>query len=240
MLLAHSSQLTATQNALIVDVGYGAEAWTALEMLTRWQTVAPSLRLLGLEIDPERVANAQPYSQPPIATFEQGGFNVAENIGKNSAQIIRAYNVLRQYHEADVPEALYQLSQALVEGGMLIEGTSTPTGRMVTFDLYQKRSEHLVHQALIFGTNFKSAPPPIRFQTILPKRLIHHMLDEHPARFFHDWERAFSLARGAGFRSYRIQWQQAINFLAQFGYPIDTRKRITRRGFLVLKASLLG
>lgn len=59
--LAHTGVLS-SRSPLVVDVGYGAYPWTALEMFERWLPINPRLRLLGLEIDSERVAVAQPYA----------------------------------------------------------------------------------------------------------------------------------------------------------------------------------
>ena len=54
---------------LLVDVGYGAYPWTALEMFERLRRFNPHLRLLGLEIDPQRVETALPYHDPPRLEF---------------------------------------------------------------------------------------------------------------------------------------------------------------------------
>jgi hypothetical protein len=230
---------------LVVDVGYGAQAWTALEMVERWLPFNSRLRLLGVEIDPERVAAAQPYVQPGVIDFKLGGFNLTEVLGGEKARIIRAYNVLRQYDESAVKDALDTMAQSLEPGGILIEGTSNPTGRIVAFDIYPNLSQiglsdGYTHAELVFGTNFRDAVEPVHFQAILPKRLIHHAFDETPARFFTAWERAFQLAKGAGKTGQRERWIYAVNALRhQLGYPVDTRERIVRRGFLVLRDSLL-
>jgi hypothetical protein len=238
-LLAWAGALTGG-TPLVVDVGYGAQAWTALEMLERWQTHNPRLRLLGVEIDAERVKNAQAHAVEGKIAFALGGFNVADLVGKGQARLIRAYNVLRQYDEADVADALATMGSALEEGGLLIEGTSTPSGRMVAFDVYQRVHGDLVHRELVFGTNFKGSVTPADFQTILPKRLIHHMRDAPLAGFFGAWERAFTLALAMGARTPRRRWHTAAGLLStRFAYPIDTRPRITRRGFLVLRHPLL-
>jgi hypothetical protein len=227
---------------LVIDVGYGAQAWTALEMADRWARLNPRLRLLGLEIDAARVAAAQPYVShaPPIRDFRLGGFNVIEALGSSRARVIRAYNVLRQYEEAAVWPALAAMAQGLEPGGMLIEGTSTPSGRMVAFDVYRWGASGLAHEALVFGTTFREAVEPADFQTILPKRLIHHMRDEAPARFFGDWGQAFQRARGAGHLGWRQLWLDAVRRLREdAGYPLDPRRRLAERGFLVLRHSLL-
>src|SRR5690606_19448611 len=79
ILLTHASALTSGA-PLIVDVGYGAYPWTALEMFERWLPLNPRLRLLGLEIDADRVSAAQPYIQTGRIDFQLGGFNIAHNL----------------------------------------------------------------------------------------------------------------------------------------------------------------
>ncbi len=131
------------------------------------------------------------------------------------------------------------MAEALEPGGLLVEGTSTPSGRLVAFDVY-RRSESgggLSHEALIFGTNFRAHTAPVDFQAILPKRLIHHMHDDGPAHFFSAWQRAFLLARGGGARSLRAEWAAAAQALAA-AYPVDVRERIVRRGYLAVRAAL--
>jgi hypothetical protein len=225
---------------LAVDVGYGEYAWTALEMHQRLLPINPRLRLLGLEIDPIRVQNALPHVNPPQIDFRLGGFNVGDIIKHDQATLIRAYNVLRQYDESAVADALHTMADALCDGGLLIEGTSTPTGRIVAFDVYQKMAGELVHRQLVFGSNLRHADMPTEFQAILPKRLIHHAYDESVSAFFRTWERGLSLARGAGMYQNRRRWCYAVRYLRECGYAIDTRRRIIGRGFLALNHPLLG
>jgi hypothetical protein len=236
--LAHAQTLS-SGTPLIIDVGYGAQAWTALEMWERWQSLNPRLRLLGVEIDPERVAAALPYQQPGSIEFRLCGFNVRDVLDGRKARLIRAYNVLRQYDESAVPQALATMAHALEPGGLLIEGTSTPSGRLAVFDVYRQQANGLQQLELVFGTNFRDSADPIEFQAILPKRLIHHAQAAQPAAFFDAWRQTLRLARGLGQGGLRRQWWIAAQLLREkYGYPIDTRRRIVRRGFLVLRASL--
>lgn len=237
--LAHPDLLR-LPNALVVDVGFGAQAWTTLEMAARWQPFNSTLRVLGVEIDPQRVAAAQPYALPPHITFQLGGFNVADLIGTEAAHLIRCYNVLRQYEEADVLPALRKMSCALAEGGILIEGTSSPSGGMAAFDVYRKRGGTLQHEALVFGTNFHQPDLPEAFQTILPKRLIHHMQDAALAAFFAAWQRAYAVGRGAGIRSRRKVWRTAAAWLiGNTNFSLDRRRRLIRRGYVCLHTPLI-
>ncbi len=239
--LTHSACLSG-QSPLVVDVGYGAQAWTAIEMWERWLPFNPYLRLLGIEIDPERVAAAQAFCQPGVLDFRLGGFNLTDVLGGEKAHIVRAYNVLRQYEEQAVADALDKMGQALVVGGILIEGTSTPSGNIVAFDVYEKLvTGTLAHRELVFGTNFRQLIAPVHFQAILPKRLIHRMEDDHPAAFFEAWHSALQLAKGMGQTGQRQQWQLAATLLHQrFGYPIDLRRRMLRRGYLTVYTALVN
>ncbi|MCC7207763.1 MAG: class I SAM-dependent methyltransferase [Anaerolineae bacterium] len=234
--LAHPGALSSPA-PLVVDLGFGAFPWTTLEMHARWMALNPALRVIGLEIDPERVAAAMPYADPPRVRFVVGGFNVIDALGGERARLIRAYNVLRQYDESAVEGALAAMAEALEPDGLLVEGTSTPSGRLVAFDVYRRiDGGGLAHEALVFGTNFRAHAAPVDFQAILPKRLIHHMRDPGPADFFAAWQHAQAMARGAA-RGRRAEWVAAARLLAT-AYPVDVRERITRRGYLAVRAPL--
>ena len=84
-------------HAFFVDLGYGAEATTTLESADRFRRLNPSLPILGVEIDPERVAAAQPFADRQTF-FRLGGFNLPLLPGE-TVRLIRAFNVLRQYDE---------------------------------------------------------------------------------------------------------------------------------------------
>ncbi len=232
-------EVLAGKSPLVVDLGFGAFPWTTLEMAGRWRRINPRLRFLGVEIDPERVAAALPFAEPPGIDFKLGGFNLTDLLGAERARVIRCYNVLRQYDEAAVAAALDRMAEALEVGGLLIEGTSNPTGRMVAFELYRRTPTGLERLETVFGTNFREVLEPVDFQTILPKRLIHRMLDDAPARFFAAWKQARAVARGQGHAGVRRNWTEAGRLLRErFGYPADVRRRLLRRGFLAVRMDL--
>lgn len=237
--LAWSRVLSATPRPLVVDLGYGAYPWTALEIAARWRNIAPGLRLLGIEIDPERVEAALPYARPGHIDFARGGFNIADLTGTREVTIIRAYNVLRQYDESEVGAALWTMAEALTEGGLLIEGTSNPSGRLTVFDVYQRQGEALVHRELVFASNRREGAEPRDFQAVLPKRLIHHAHDAELDAFFNAWGTALMLARAAGAVAPSRRWVSAGRMMrARFGDLIDPRDRLLRRGYLVLRDPL--
>ncbi len=61
--------------AFFVDLGYGAAPTTTLESAQRLRRINPALPVLGVEIDPERVAAAQPCADE-LTQFRLGGFNL--------------------------------------------------------------------------------------------------------------------------------------------------------------------
>mgnify|MGYP007095248619 CR=1 FL=1 len=103
-------------HAWFVDLGYGAEPWTALESAVRLRKLNPRLPVLGVEIDPERVAAAQPYADE-LTQFRLGGFNLPlqplTTGGIETVRALRAFNVLRQYSEAAVADAWAQMMKSL-------------------------------------------------------------------------------------------------------------------------------
>lgn len=71
-------RLRAAADPLVVDLGYGATPVTAVELRARLATgVRADVRVVGLEIDPVRVAAAAPAADPPGLTFARGGFELA-------------------------------------------------------------------------------------------------------------------------------------------------------------------
>ncbi len=127
--------------AFFVDLGYGAEPFTTLESAERLRRINPALPVLGVEIDPERVSAAQPYVDV-LTQFRLGGFNLPLRLrddgSREVARVIRAFNVLRQYEEEAVDAAWEAMGGSLLPGGLLIEGTSEPFGRVWVANVLRK------------------------------------------------------------------------------------------------------
>ena len=130
ILLYEPALLTRTDglfvDSLFVDLGYGFDARTTLESATRFRRVNPDLKILGVEIEKERVEAALPYADEKTS-FRLGGFNLPLKDGEY-VRLIRAFNVLRQYEEKDFAPAYERLAQYILPGGLMIEGTSNPFG----------------------------------------------------------------------------------------------------------------
>ena len=124
----------AADSPLVVDVGYGASPVTTVELAARLRSVHPGVRVLGLELDPARVAAATPAADPPRLDFGRGGFELA---GTRPA-VVRAFNVLRQYSETSVDEAWSAMTSRLAPGGVVVEGTCDELGRIATWAVVEE------------------------------------------------------------------------------------------------------
>ena len=113
----HGDLLRSAAAPLVVDLGYGASPVTTVELFARVRAVRPDAQVVGLEIDPERVAVAQQAATEGLAC-RRGGFELA---GLRPL-VVRALNVLRQYDEQPALQAWDTLLAGLAPGGLLIEG----------------------------------------------------------------------------------------------------------------------
>lgn len=223
------------QTSWYVDLGYGEEAFTALESAERLRRLNPALPVLGVEIDPERVERALPF-EDNLTRFRLGGFNLPLWSGE-SARLIRAFNVLRQYDESEVQDSLLTLGERLIPGGLIIEGTSDPFGRIWVANLLRKQADgELWVEGLLFSTNFRWGFEPAIFQPRLPKNFIHRMLPgETIDAFMSAWKDA-ALAtisvRTLGLRQWFIASALALRGL---GWTVEARKRPLRQGYLLWK-----
>jgi hypothetical protein len=218
---------------LYVDLGYGAYPYTTLETLHRLRRLRSSLRVLGVEIDPERVREAQTIAEPGLE-FRLGGFNLPLLPGER-ASVVRAFNVLRQYPEAEVSQALVSLFDCMNEGALLIEGTCDPPGRLLSFNLFQKRGSLLNRTALVLAPALRSEFLPRQFQAVLPKNFIHHAEPGGPIdEFFAAWHAAWQRARAASQDRRRVFQLAALRLADHAGYAVDRRPALLRRGFLCL------
>jgi hypothetical protein len=220
--------------AYYVDLGYGAEVYTTLESAHRFRVENAQLPVLGVEIDPERVAAAQPFADGSTI-FRLGGFNLPLLPGE-TVRMMRAFNVLRQYEEKDVAEAHRIMGDYLLAGGLLIEGTSDPLGRIWVANLLRKAESGLVNEGLLFSTNFRWGFEPAIFQPVLPKNYIHRMLPgEEIYEFMEAWKEASRQMIAVKTLGLRQWFAASAKKLAEKGYSIDLRRQYLQKGFLLWK-----
>jgi hypothetical protein len=120
-----------TAAPVVVDLGYGASPVTALELHDRLRRVRPDVEVVGIEIDPARVAAALPLERPGLR-FAVGGFEVPLPGGARPV-VVRAFNVLRQYDESQVADAWATTVARLAPDGLLVDGTCDELGRLATW-----------------------------------------------------------------------------------------------------------
>lgn len=229
--------------ALVVDLGYGAEPYTTLEMAQRLRRLNPTLPVLGVEIEPERVAAALPFADKQTH-FRLGGFNLplkTTDQGIEPVRAVRAFNVLRQYDEDDVADAWSRLGRYILPGGLLIEGTSDPFGRVWTANLLRRTNVDaddsvLRPEGLIFSTNFRTGFNLSHFQAVLPKNYIHRMTPGEPIyEFFQAWQRAADETSAMQAWGIRQWFVTAIKRLREQGHSVQLTPRWWRHGYLVVE-----
>lgn len=220
-----------------VDLGYGRVPLTTLESARSLRRLNPQLPVLGVEVDPNRVAEGAPY-EDAITAFRRGGFELPLDSmpgDPKTARVIRAMNVLRQYEEPAARQAWRVMGERLAPGGLLIEGTSSPFGRVMAVQLLRAGEGELQDAGLLFSTNFRTPETlhPGLFRGVLPKHLIHRMVpgtDIH--RFMNDWEACWERARSVQVYGLRQVWVRAALGLDAMGWPVLLDRWLLRRGFL--------
>ncbi|RDI66367.1 methylase [Nocardia pseudobrasiliensis] len=209
------TRLRAAPDPLVIDLGYGASPVTTLELATRLRRIRPDVRVMGLEIDPERVVPARDG-----VVFARGGFELA---GLRPI-LVRAFNVLRQYPESAVPQAWSTILSGLAPGGLLVDGTCDELGRRCAWVLLD-RSGPL---SLTLAWDPFTVERPSDIAERLPKALIHRNI---PGERIHTLltaaDRAWSHAAPLAPYGPRVRWKEAANILREQGFPVrDYRRRM--------------
>ena len=219
---------------LAVDLGYGAAPWTAVELLGRLRKVRADVRVVGVEIDAERVAVARPYERDGL-TFVRGGFEVPLPGGARP-MLIRAANVLRQYEESEVAGAWARLCSRLAPDGLLIDGTCDEIGRRHVWVALGPEGPRTV----TFATRLSALETPSDLAERLPKALIHRNVRGEPVhRFLRDFDRAWATAAPYGALSARQRWMRAVRALAR-DWPVGGGPRRWRQGEITVEWDALA
>ena len=207
---------------LVIDLGYGATPVTAVELRGRLATaVRADVAVVGLEIDPVRVAASRPYADPPRLEFRRGGFELA---GLRPV-VVRAFNVLRQYAEDEVVAAWRQMTAT---GALLVEGTCDELGRIATWAVADAAGP----QTLTLSARLSDLDHPATFAERLPKALIHHNV---PGSGVHDLLVALGAAWDASATPFGAR-QRWLGTVARFRehWPVLDGPARWRRGELTV------
>lgn len=240
--IAASTALRRAADPLVIDLGYGASGVTAFELAARLRRVRPDAEVLGLELDPARVATADaqlrevqagrtPFPPDLAVSFGRGGFEIPLPDGRRAA-VIRAMNVLRQYDEADVAAAWRTMSDRLAPDGLLVEGTCDEIGRVAGWVDVRPGGD-----AVRFTISLRLAEleRPSIVAERLPKALIHrNVAGESIHRLLQDldreWERAAPLSTFGATQRFLA----AVSALREAGWPVLGGRTRWRLGELTL------
>jgi hypothetical protein len=215
--------LTAAATPLVVDLGYGATPVTTMELRARLAAAVRSdVTVVGLEIDPVRVTDAQQSADPPHLEFHRGGFELA---GLRPV-VVRAFNVLRQYAEDEVADAWRTMTAT---GAFLVEGTCDELGRIATWACVDGSGP----RTLTLSARLSDLDRPATFAERLPKSLIHRNVPGEP---IHEVLQRLGAAWDAAATPFgpRQRWLSAVDRLRADGMPILDGPARWRRGELTI------
>ncbi|GAA2263185.1 hypothetical protein GCM10010232_63730 [Streptomyces amakusaensis] len=219
---AHGPELRRAARPLAVDLGYGSAPWTTLELLRRLRTADPRCEVVGIEIDPARVAAAEPYAVEGLS-FRHGGFELPV---PEPPLLIRAANVLRQYEEGEVAAVWARLCGRLAPGGLLVEGTCDEIGRRHVWVALGPEGPRTV----TFATRLGSLDRPSDLAERLPKALIHRNVPGEPVHaFLRDFDRAWAAAAPYASLGARQRWMRAVRELGR-DWPLRDGPKRWRQG----------
>lgn len=245
--------LRAAQRPLVVDLGFGAAAVTTLELHERLaRRGLADLQVLGLEIEPDRVAAAAPLARPGVR-FALGGFEIP--LGSDERPVvIRAANVLRQYPVADVPEAWALMAGRLAPGGLLVEGTCDELGRLgswVTIHAPDRaapqrpagpaRAASVAPRWLTLGLAPGQLARPSQLAARLPKALIHRNEPGEPVHaLLAELDRQWARAAPQVVFGPRQRWVATAQGLKEAGWPVRDGAARWRLGELTVPWSTVA
>jgi SAM-dependent methyltransferase len=208
-------RLRRAADPLVVDLGYGASGVTALELRDRLRRIRPDVEVVGVEIDPARVAAALPLAGPGL-NFVRGGFELPLPGGRRPV-FVRAFNVLRQYAEADVAGAWAVLLGRLAPGGVLVDGTCDEVGRRAAWTALEAEGP----VSLTLSLRLAGLERPSDVAERLPKALIHRNVPGEPVHaFLHALDGAWSRHASRGTFGVRQRWLATVQDVRDAGWPV--------------------
>jgi hypothetical protein len=210
--------ISSAADPLVVDLGYGSSPVTTVELAQRLRVVRADVRVLGLELDPERVALAEHAADPPRLEFRRGGFELA---GARPV-LLRAFNVLRQYTEADADAAWSTMLGRLSAGGLLVEGTCDEIGRRCCWVTLSAAGPQTVTLACLPS----GIDQPSDLAERLPKSLIHRNVPGEPVhKLLTAMDAHWAAAAPLSPYGPRARWVETVRRLAESWPVLDTRRR---------------
>ncbi|RFU23515.1 class I SAM-dependent methyltransferase [Geodermatophilus marinus] len=233
LLATQVPRLRDAARPLVVDLGYGSSAVTTLELADRLGPEVHGLEVVGLEIDPLRVAAVRAHRDPPRVDFRVGGFELA---GLRPV-LVRAFNVLRQYDEESAARAWTTMSAGLGPGGLLVEGTCDEWGRRAAWVALDADGP----LTLTLSARVADLDRPSDLAERLPKALIHHNVPGRPVHaFLQAFDAAWAAAAGLSTFGPRQRWTAAAQALVDGGWPLVGATRRWRHGEVTVRWSAVA
>lgn len=212
---------------VVVDLGYGRSPVTTVELAGRLRAAHPDVRVVGVEIDPDRVAAAQSAAAGGGAEFRLGGFELA---GLRPV-LVRAFNVLRQYPEEQVGDAWRTMQGALAPSGVIVDGTCDELGRRCGWVLLDATAP----VSLTLACDPRHIERPSDLAERLPKVLIHHNVPGEPVHtLLTAADRAWAAAAGQSVFGPRARWREMLAALRAEGLPVEPQRRNARDATLTV------
>ncbi len=221
--------LRATDDPLVVDLGYGASATTTLELRDRLVSVRSDVEVVGVEIDPDRVRIASTAARDGV-TFRLGGFETPTPDGRPVA-VIRALNVLRQYDEGEVAAAWATMTSRLQPGGILVEGTCSELGRVASWVALGPDGP----RTFTISLRLASVVEPSIVAERLPKVLIHRNIPgERVHVLLAELDRLWAVHAPLAVYGPTQRWIAVVESLRASGWPVRDGRARWRLGELTL------
>ena len=226
------SALQSAGEAITVDLGYGRLPVTTLELAGRLRTIRPDVRVIGLEIDPDRVTAARESTDDRVE-FALGGFELA---GLRPV-LVRAFNVLRQYPQEAVADAWHTMQSHLAPEGLIVDGTCDELGRRCCWVLLDAGGP----VSLTMACDPRHIERPSDLAERLPKVLIHQNV---PGQRIHALlaaaDRAWDSAAAASVFGPRARWHSMLAALRAAGVPVEAQRRNQRDAVLTVPWESVG
>jgi hypothetical protein len=233
LLATQLPRLRDSTRPLVVDLGYGASAVTTLELVERLAPEVRGLEVVGLEIDPDRVAAVADERDPPRVDFRLGGFELA---GLRPV-LVRAFNVLRQYDEDSAARAWDTMRAALGPGGLVVEGTCDEWGRRAAWVSLDADGP----LTLTLSARVSDLDRPSDLAERLPKALIHHNVPGQPVHeFLRAFDAAWAAAAGLSTFGPRQRWTAAVEAMADQGWPFVGSSKRWKHGEVTVRWSAVA
>jgi hypothetical protein len=220
-------RLRHTADPLVVDLGYGSTPATAVELFDRLSVLRQDIRVCGIEIEPDRVRLAKVLERPGLS-FRLGGFEVPV---QGRPVLVRAFNVLRQYEEADVPGIWALVQSRLQPGGLFVDGTCDEIGRRATW-IALDRDQPL---SLSISVRFGSFALPSEVAERLPKALIHRNVPgEGVHALLQAMDKAWLDSAPLSSFGHRQRWTAMCKAMLDAGWPLQDGPSRWRLGELTV------